>query len=133
MVAEDIKRGLQNYHTIPKWVEKTKEKIEVIQTRMEKTGGSIVKKPEGGFERSKFMNEMIAKKSIFEQRISEYIYLQELAYNFILWLPIDVQDMAVDKYMNHYSESDLERKYQYTGRHIRRIIYRYIDEYIEST
>jgi predicted metal-dependent hydrolase len=132
MRAEDIKHALRNYNELKEWVEQARNQLEVIQAKMEKTGGSIIKKPEGSFDRSKFMLSAIEKKDLIKSRIGNYLYLKELAEDFMLWLPIEVQDMVVDKYVNGFTGYDLENKYHYSRRWIREVVNRYIDEYIDE-
>ncbi len=132
MIADDVKYALQKYNDLKHWVEHANNQIEVIQTKMEKTGGSIIKKPEGSFNRDRFMLSSIEKKDLIKSRIGNYLYLKELAEDFMLWLPIEVQDMVVDKYVNGFTGYDLENKYHYSRRWIREVVNRYIDEYIEN-
>ena len=62
MIADDVKYALQKYNDLKHWVELANNQIEVIQTKMEKPGGSIIKKPEGSYYRDRFMLSAIEKK-----------------------------------------------------------------------
>ncbi len=133
MQAEDIKHALRNYNELKEWVEQARNQLEVIQAKMEKTGGSIIKKPEGSFDRSKFMLSAIEKKDRIFKRIETYNYYYSIANEFMTWCDDDVQSMVVDKYVKGMTYEDLSEKYCYSTRHISRIIEREIEQFINET
>ena len=133
MQAEDIKHALRNYNELKEWVEQARNQLEVIQAKMEKTGGSIIKKPEGSFDRSKFMLSAIEKKDRIFKRIETYNYYYSIANEFMTWCDDDVQSMVVDKYVKGLTYDDLSEKYGFGSRHIRHIFDREIGKFIDET
>lgn len=133
MEQQDIKYALRNYNDLKKWVKHANNQLEVIQTKMEGVGGSIIKKSTGTTNRDRFMLNHIERKDRVRKRIEMYDYYYSIANEFIEWLPIELQNMCIDKYINGFSGYDLEDKYCYSQRHISRLINKAIDDYIEAT
>ncbi len=133
MEAHDVKHGLQNYHKFKEWTRLASLELEAIQHKMEGWGGSIIKKPEGNVDRGKMLINKIAKKDKIKQRQGVYFYYIEIADDFIKSLPKLEKSMIIDKYINGLTEDELEEKYHYSRQHIRRIVDRLIEEYIEQT
>ncbi|NCC71113.1 hypothetical protein EOM09_06035 [bacterium] len=74
MIFEDVKHGLQNYHLLKETMQNLELELEVIQTKMTKTGGSIIKKPEGNPDRTSFLLGCIMKKDRIKEKYSAYNY-----------------------------------------------------------
>lgn len=61
-----------------------------------------------------------------------YMNMLMFADKFIEWLDEPTKSMVKDKYINEIIEVELELEYGYTYRHIRKIINKYIDEYLKN-
>ena len=133
MTVEDLKYALQNYNHLSKWIERAELQIEEINAKMTRTSGSIAKKPEGNFNRERFLLTSIEKKDKIKFRISNFEYLIDLADEFIKWLPSDIREIVIAKYIKGLSQQELEVQFFYSPRWIRELIYNYIEKYINST
>jgi len=123
-----IKYGLQNYHHFPNWIDSVDLKIEAIDTLMTKSGGSIVKKPEGNFDRQSFLISQISRKGVLENLKANYQFYIDLVDNFINSLKGEEYEIMSDKYINGISHDELCYKYFFSPR----TLYRHIDRIIEN-
>jgi hypothetical protein len=132
MVNEDVKHALLNYHKFKEWIQQCHDEIEVIETKQTKTGGSIIKMPEQPQNQSSKQIHWIMAKDKFHDRIKSYNYFIELAEDFIKSVPPSSRCLVYDRFIVQMSNEDLEKKYAYSQRHIRRKIDRLIERYVDK-
>ena len=83
MQSNDVKIALQNYHRFKKDIETTQWKIEELNARKFKAGGSIAKCPENPIDRSTVIINNLGKGEMLEESLSWYRYNVNLAEAFI--------------------------------------------------
>jgi hypothetical protein len=129
----DVKIALKNYHEFKKSIKRAQEKIEVIETRQTKTGGSVIKIPERTTSDEQFKLALIEKKFQQYDDIDLYGYYVGVAEHFIKSMPMPYRQMMIDKYMNRKSNTWLAQHYNYDPRQILRIVNKLIRLYVEQT
>ena len=132
MINEDVKHALLNYHKFKEWIQQCHDEIEVIETKQTKTGGSIIKMPEQPQNQSSKQIHWIMAKDKFHDRIKSYNYFIELAEDFIKSVPPSSRCLVYDRFIVQMNYEDLEKKYAYSQRHIRRKIDRLIERYVDK-
>ena len=132
MINEDVKHALLNYHKFKEWIQTCRDEIEVIETKQTKTGGSIIRMPEQPTSNSSKQIHWIMAKDKFNDRIKSYNYFIELAEDFIKSVPPSSRCLVYDRFIVQMSYEDLEKKYAYSQRHIRRKIDRLIERYVDK-
>ena len=132
MINEDVKHALLNYHKFKEWIQTCRDEIEVIETKQTKTGGSIIRMPEQPQNQSSKQIHWIMAKDKFNDRIKSYNYFIELAEDFIKSVPPSSRCLVYDRFIVQMSYEDLEKKYAYSQRHIRRKIDRLIERYVDK-
>jgi len=132
MINEDVKHALLNYHKFKEWIQQCHDEIEVIETKQTKTGGSIIRMPEQPQNQSSKQIHWIMAKDKFNDRIKSYNYFIELAEDFIKSVPPSSRCLVYDRFIVQMSYEDLEKKYAYSQRHIRRKIDRLIERYVDK-
>ena len=132
MINEDVKHALLNYHKFKGWIKSCEDEIEVIETKQTKTGGSIIRMPEQPQNQSSKQIHWIIAKDKFHDRIKSYNYFIELAEDFIKSVPPSSRCLVYDRFIVQMNYGDLEKKYSYSQRHIRRKIDRLIERYVDK-
>ena len=132
MINKDVKHALLNYHKFKEWIQTCHDEIEVIETKQTKTGGSIIRMPEQPQNQSSKQIHWIMAKDKFNDRIKSYNYFIELAEDFIKSVPPSSRCLVYDRFIVQMSYEDLEKKYAYSQRHIRRKIDRLIERYVDK-
>lgn len=133
MTELDIKIGLQNYSMLKNKIKQVKEKIEYIESKQFKVGGSIVKIPENPTNNEQYKLGLIEKKFQYKKDLEMYNYYIDIVDSFLNALQEPLKSLIKDKFINHKSITLLERKYSYSSRQIYRIIDKSILKYIELT
>jgi hypothetical protein len=132
MMNEDVKHALLNYHKFKEWIESCKDEIMVIETKQIKTGGSVIRMPEQPTSNSSKQISWIMAKDKIRKKIDNYQYFIELADDFIQAVPPSSRCLVYDRFVSQMSYEELEAKYSYSQRHIRRKIDRLIERYVDK-
>lgn len=132
MECSDVKLALEKYHEFRKQRDSTILKIEEVNAKRFKRGGSIAKIPENTMERSTMIINNLEKWEDLDESLRIYNYFILLGDHFINSLD-EYKQLVIDKYVNKYSECKLEQKY-YMGRiAIRRTVKKLIERYLNVT
>lgn len=134
--AEDVKFALENFHIHKNKRKRIKDDILVINTRMQKTGGSIIRMPENPRDKTSFQIEMIQKKDVKKAQLTAVEEEIKLAERFFIWVNnkhgSDRMRMVIDKYVVKLPSNELESKYCYSDRQIRNIIAGMAEEFAKE-
>ena len=133
MVAEDIKKALENYHYHLELIDRISKELEGIDVKMQNVKSGPIKMPEPPSQRGDFRLVLIQKKTnLFAQMYNARIMV-DLADRFIKVCPKPCDELIKDKYVKRMNETRLSQKYNYSREGIRKRINRLIELYIEST
>jgi hypothetical protein len=132
MESFDVKNALKFYHTYKRLVKVTESKIEVLNAKKYKVGGSIAKKPENPMDRETIIINNLGKSECLEQRLEDCIYHIHLAEGFIMWLSEKDGKMVDDRYIKCKSWAWIEMNHYITPQGARKKIISLIDDFIES-
>ena len=132
MECSDVKLALEKYHEFRKQRDSTILKIEEVNAKRFKRGGSIAKIPENTMERSTMIINNLEKWEDLDESLRIYNYFILLGDHFINSLT-EYKQLVIDKYINKYSCTKLARIYNYSERGMLKIINRLIENYLDVT
>jgi len=136
MQERDVKIALENYHYFVSSLESTQWKIDELNGRRFKTGGSIAKAPENPIDRQTVLINNLAKLDELTRLIDLYQYNVHLAQSFMATLRDgDHKDLSMcrDKFMRRKSVEWISMNYCMDRKTVWRRINYLIRKYIEQT
>ena len=132
MECSDVKLALEKYHEFRKQRDSTMLKIEEVNAKRFKRGGSIAKIPENTMERSTMIINNLEKWEDLDESLRIYNYFILLGDHFINSLT-EYKQLVIDKYVNKYSQTKLEMKYYMGKMTVKRTVDRLIERYLDVT
>lgn len=133
MTEHDVKLALQNYHKFKKSIQTTLNKIEMIEVQQTKTGGSIIRMPDGSTNNEQRKLGLIERKTKLENDIEVYTYYIRLAEDFMGALKEPFRSLVRNKYVDKIKTDKLVEVYHYSRNGIMKVIDRLIERYIALT
>ena len=111
MEAFDVKTGLENYHHYLRSKKRIEEKIEILNAKRFKVGGSIASIPEGSSSRDSMLISNGEKYERLTKELAIPTHYLNLVDEFIQWLEQPIKGLVDDKYINCLTNSEIETKY----------------------
>ncbi len=133
MTELDVKLALQNYHRLKKSVKTIENKIEYIEAKQTRTGGSVVKMPDGSQNNEQYKLGLIEQKERYLKDLANHRYYLEIAEHFIQSLPHPYQSLVKNKFVDKVPMKKLAEVYGYSLNGVVYVIDRLIKRYIEET
>lgn len=133
MTELDVKWALTKYHSFRKLRNKLNDQLLTIETQQTKTGGSIIKMPDGNNSNEQRKLGLIVKKTVVEDDLSKCNYYIELGDDFIKAIKEPLRSMIKNKYVDRVSNVRLEQTYCYSRKGIDKIVNKLIERYIDET
>lgn len=134
MIATDVKMALINYTEFKRCIKRDTERIEEINVKRFKIGGSVIKLPENSTkQRSTIIIENLEKHDLANLSLINHQYLVYIADQFMNSVNGEWKEIIIDRYIKHLSQQQLVDKYCYPIRYINRRINKLIDCYIKVT
>lgn len=133
MTELDIKHALRNYHKIRTHYQSIVNKIEAIEVQQTKTGGSVVKMPDGHTDNEQRKLGLIERKSKLQRELDIYEYYMSLSTDFINALREPYRSMVRNKYIDKITNDKLVEVYHYSRQSMDKIIKKLIERYIALT
>jgi hypothetical protein len=133
MTELDVKIALQNYHKLKKSIKAIENKIEYIEVKQTRTGGSVIKMPEGSPNNEQYKLGLIEQKERYLKDLDHHQYYLSLADDFIKSLPRPYGTIVRNKYVDKVRLEVIAEVYGYHRNSITYIIDRLIKRYIDET
>jgi len=132
MTELDVKLALQNYHRLKKSVKTIENKIEYIEAKQTRTGGSVVKMPDGSQNNEQYKLGLIEQKERYLKDLANHRHYLGIADHFIKSLPEPYNFIVTNKYIDKVPDKTLGDYYGYHRDSLRRVVDRLIKRYTEA-
>ena len=133
MTVNDVKHALEYYHEFRKDLRRTEDKLDALNAKRFKAGGSVVRIPENAEPIDHRITTNLEKLDRLEKDLSRYRYYVALGDDFIRVLEPKLQAMVVDKYVKGIKWSEITKNYNYHKSTVHDIIEKAIRLYVEKT
>lgn len=132
MTVNDVKHALEYYHEFRKDLKRTEDKLDALNAKRFKAGGSVVRIPENAEPIDHRITTNLEKLERLEKDRERYRYYVALGDDFIRVLEPRLQAIVVDKYVKGIKWSELEKLHAYESSWIRRTIDKAANLYVEK-
>ena len=133
MTELDIKFALERYHDIRLALQATERKLDELNAKRFKVGGSVIRIPENAEPIDHRITSNLEKLEKLTKDRERYAYYKFLGDDFIRVLTPKLQAMVVDKYVKGIKTKHLCETYGYAKSSITYIIDKAVTFYVENT
>lgn len=133
MIEIHVEIALKNYHQFKREIVRIENKIEELNARKYKAGGSIAKCPENPIDRSTIIINNLGKGECLEEELSLCRYYVNLAEGFISVLPEPEKSIVRDRFIARKTMAYVCDRYFMDRTTVWRRINKSIQKFIEIT
>lgn len=133
MTVNDVKHALEYYHEFRKDLKRTEDKLDALNAKRFKAGGSVVRIPENAEPIDHRITTNLEKLERLEKDQERYRYYVALGDDFIRVLEPRLQAIVVDKYVKGIKDKQIIQTYGYSRQAIHKIITKAVELYVEKS